>query len=604
MSQVNTILQQAVSALQSNDLNTADQLCLRLLKKFPNQPDAFHLLALSAKQRNDFSKSRKYFEKALSLNGNQPVVYSNYANLLASLGEYKKASSRYEKSLRLAPNNLDALYNYSAMLNQTGNYKKAIEKIKKAIAINPTVANFYSLLGRSYGNLEQYTDALNTYDKALKINPQDFFSQHNKGVTFRKIQHPQKAIECYLKIYEQGKNVPEFLFNLGCAYYDLGDETQTEQLLKNAIELKPDYVEAHEALNKFYWENSQHDKFLKSYKNGIAIEQNSPSLRYSYAAHLIMAQREDDAQQVLEDSLKHFGRTPTFSHALAVLIGKKGHYDKALSLIDYAIKREPENTQYRIDMANVLIRQGDYNHALKHIETASRIAPLNQEIWAYKGTCWRLLGDEREQWLNNYDSFIQAKILDTPEGYDNFEHFISEYRSALFEMHTTVRQPLDQSVRGGTQTVGHLLKEPIKVIQDYSTVLNNRVKEYLSSLPDDPEHPFLNRKLANYKFSGCWSVRLKSEGFHINHVHPEGWLSGPTYVNIPSCISPEDPKKSGWVKFGETSMLLGDKEKIALEVCPQPGLCVFFPSYMWHGTHPFESSEYRMTTPCDIMPRD
>lgn len=604
MFQANTILQQAVTALQNRDLKTTDRLCLKLLKKVPNQTDAYHLLALSAKQQNNWTKAQQHFAKSLALNKNQPVVLSNYANLLVSMGEHKKADKNYKKSLLLAPDNIDALFNWAALLNQTGEHEKAIKKVEQAISINSQIPAYFNLLGNCFKNMERYSEALAAYDKALKLNPNDFFALHNKGVAFRKNQQPQEAVNCYLTIYEQGKKVPEFLFNLGCAYYDLGNIEQTEQQLKSAIKIKPDYIEAHEALNKFYWENSQAEHFLQSYKNGISIEPNSPTLRYSYAAHLIMAQQEDHAQEVLQDALKHFGKTPAFTHALAVLISKKGQYDESLSLIDYAIKKEPENTRFRIDMANILIRQGDYSSALEHIDTALKVAPLNQEIWAFKGTCWRLLADEREAWLNNYDRFIQAKILDTPEGYDNFEHFISKYRSALFDMHTTVRQPLDQSVRGGTQTVGHLLKEPVKVIQDYAKVLNKRVKEYLSSLPNDPNHPFLNRKLASYKFSGCWSVRLKSDGFHINHVHPEGWLSGPTYVNIPSCISADDPNKSGWVKFGETSMQLGDREKIALEVCPQPGLCVFFPSYIWHGTHPFQSSEYRMTTPCDIMPQE
>ena len=35
---------------------------------------------------------------------------------------------------------------------------------------------------------------------------------------------------------------------------------------------------------------------------------------------------------------------------------------------------------------------------------------------------------------------------------------------------------------------------------------------------------------------------------------------------------------------------------------PKPGHLVFFPSYFWHGTYPFESEEPRMTVPCDIDP--
>jgi hypothetical protein len=224
-------------------------------------------------------------------------------------------------------------------------------------------------------------------------------------------------------------------------------------------------------------------------------------------------------------------------------------------------------------------------------------------MWALKGLCWRFTGDDRDTWLNDYDRFVQAKVLDTPEGYDNFEHFMHDLRKALIAMHETVETPLDQSVRNGTQTPGRLLFQPVKEIMDYRVVLEKRIREYLGGLPDDPDHPFLCRKTSNFRFSGSWSVRLRSEGFHVNHVHPDGWFSGPTYMEVPESVRPDDPEKAGWVKFGETGMNLGpEREIIVKAVCPQDGLCAFFPSYVWHGTNPFHSDEHRMTTPCDVVP--
>jgi len=602
MQLINSNLQQAINAFQTSDYKKADKICLQLLKVAPKHPDVLHLLAISAKQQNDLVKAENYFKSSLLVNNNQPIVLTNYANLLVNIGNLEQANSSYEKAISLSPNNIDALYNWATLLNQMGKTDKAIEKLNQAIAINNKNPLFFNLLGNCFKKIEQYSDALEAYDNALKISPSNFYALHNKGVVLRNTQKPQQAIDCYLTIYESGKNIPEFLFNLACAYYDLGEFNNVESYLKKAISINPNYTEAHETLNKFYWEHSRKDDFLSSYKNAIANSKQSAELRYSYASYLIMAQMEDKAQEVLEKAIKDLGNQPEFTHALAILIGKKGLYDKSIQLLNDAISLYPKNTRYRIDIANILIQQGDYHEALSHIELASSLEPLNQEIWAFKGTCWRLLNDEREHWLNNYDRFIQAKRLDTPEGYDNFEHFIHEYRAALNKMHMTINQPLDQSVRGGSQTVGNLLLEPLKVIQDYRKVLNKRAQEYLSSLPEDPKHPFLNRTTGQFKFSGCWSVRLKSNGFHTNHVHPQGWLSGPTYISIPKSISVNDPRKSGWVKFGETSMKLGEREKISLEVCPQPGLCVFFPSYMWHGTNAFQSSEYRMTSPCDIMP--
>jgi len=254
-------------------------------------------------------------------------------------------------------------------------------------------------------------------------------------------------------------------------------------------------------------------------------------------------------------------------------------------------------------IANFLIQQAQYTDAMQHLDVAQRLNPFEQEMWALKGLCWRFTGDDRDAWLNNYDLFVQAKRLDTPQGYDNFEHFMHQLRTVLIGMHQKVRTPLDQSVRNGTQTAGRLLFQDIKEIKDYRQVLEKRIREYLASLPDDPTHPFLSRKTTDFRFSGSWSVRLKTEGFHVNHVHPEGWLSGPTYIEVPKAVRADDPTKAGWVNLGVTGMNLGEKrEKAMVSICPQEGVCVLFTSYTLHVTNPFHADSYRMTAPCDVLP--
>ncbi|MFX8381746.1 putative 2OG-Fe(II) oxygenase [Acinetobacter baumannii] len=38
-------------------------------------------------------------------------------------------------------------------------------------------------------------------------------------------------------------------------------------------------------------------------------------------------------------------------------------------------------------------------------------------------------------------------------------------------------------------------------------------------------------------------------------------------------------------------------------VKPERGMLVLFPSYMWHGTVPFEGDDRRMTIALDVVPK-
>ena len=95
-------------------------------------------------------------------------------------------------------------------------------------------------------------------------------------------------------------------------------------------------------------------------------------------------------------------------------------------------------------------------------------------------------------------------------------------------------------------------------------------------------------------------MRLKRNGFHTNHIHPDGMLSSAYYVEIPS-ETEDQSLKSGWIKFGEPRLRIpghGPERQIQ----PKPGRLVLFPSYMWHGTNPIYGSEARMCIAFDVRP--
>jgi hypothetical protein len=99
--------------------------------------------------------------------------------------------------------------------------------------------------------------------------------------------------------------------------------------------------------------------------------------------------------------------------------------------------------------------------------------------------------------------------------------------------------------------------------------------------------------------ASCWSVRLFAGGHHVNHIHAGGWISSAYYVDVPHEIA-ETKNRAGWLKFGEPNLETPGCTPDHF-VKPRPGLLVLFPSYMWHGTVPFEGAE-RLSAAFDIIP--
>lgn len=602
--QVVELLQEAVGALESGDPARAKRSCNEILANEPRQVEALHLIGLVFKKSGDLEEAAKRIRMALNIVPNQPQAHNNLGNILAALGKTDVAMKSYDEATRLDPLFADPWFNKGLLEVATGRHYQAIESHKKAVSRNPRDPRFLNALGIAHKYVDQLDEAIEAFHQALELEPDNYKVLHNLALALKLAERLEESIEMYDKALKLAPDVPEIHYNRANAHYECGKVEEAIHGFETAIDIQPDFMDAHETLNQYYWEAGEADKFAKSFEPAIKRAPLSPELRAEYGRSLELSGKNEEALEILDLALKDVGGAPCIHHRIGRVLYNLQWVDEAVQHFKEAIEGQPDERRFRIDYAQVLITIGEYQQALEQMEyVEEKIDPDDQEMWAFKGMCWRLLGDEREAWLNDYDRYLVARMIDVPEGYDDLEHFISKLKKVLIEMHRTRQHPLEQTVRGGTQTPGRLLHKPIKEIQDLKWAIERNVRLYIDALPDDPTHPLCRRKKKGFRFTGSWSVRLRSKGFHINHSHPAGWISGPTYIEVPDVIRDDDPDHEGWVHFGESGLNLGPpRDKVHVWVKPVVGLNAIFPSYMWHGTIPFESEQYRMTTPMDAHP--
>jgi len=243
-------------------------------------------------------------------------------------------------------------------------------------------------------------------------------------------------------------------------------------------------------------------------------------------------------------------------------------------------------------------------HRLRSGEHASAYAvcepwlgtPHAETLWPYVALAWRCAGDARWQWLEGREGLIGVndEVLPAPH--------IDELASAVRALHTAVRQPIDQSLRGGTQTPGHLLERPEPIFSTLRAALADAVADHIAGLPPrDPFHPTLRHPRDRpLRFSGSWSVRLVDGGRHAAHVHNAGWLSSALYLALPDIAGDADPA-AGFLELGAPPAELNLGLAPIRTVVPRAGRLALFPSTMWHGTRPFAAGE-RLTIAFDVAP--
>jgi len=601
--------QQALNALNSGDLDTASGVCSAILAEAPTQPDTQHLMALVRKRQGRLIQAEEHFRASLKANPRQPVVYSNLANLLQQSRRFTEADAAYDRAVTLMPKLADAWFNRGKMALEQGRHEKAIFYLQKARVAGAKINADLTLIKafQASGQAQQALALTNVVRK-------QYASDVRGVIAEAKIlqQTDETAALKFLESQLTASGDPASIhYEMGLLHYENDAFESAISQFEMALAKKPEMVEAHRSLNNLLWQQED-PRFLESYRQAIEKKPALGNLYHNLAAAHISAGEEMAAIDVLKEAVKRVGRDPYLIQGLAVQELKQGNFDTAEELMKEALRSEPDNVNFLTSISDLDIKTENYAEAANYLSHALAVEPHNQEVWAYRGLLWRLTDDARHDWLNDYDSLLKEYELPTPEGFESLPVFMSELAAYLNTLHTSRRQPLDQSVRNGTQSLGMLFNKTNPLIVGIRQSVEAVLKEYLGGLQADSSHPFysrlgqFNRSMANSsaatRFTGSWSIKLKTGGYHSNHVHPYGWLSCCNYISLPPLGEESAGSRAGWIRFGETSLQLGERDNVARAIKPEVGKCVFFPSYFWHGTYEFDSEQPRMTVPCDIDP--
>lgn len=595
-----TALQKAAGHYSHGRLVEAEAICRRLLSANPKATDVAHLLALVAKQRGDFDEAEMLLRSCLKNDSRRADIHANLGNLLAARGRTDDAQDSYRKALSIDPSFRPARLGLARLLNTVGRGGEAAKEIQPLIDQNAEDAEAWSVLGTSWRLLGRWEDAEHAFHEALAISPDYAVARHNLGALLVHLSRSEDALAQLDTAAAAGIRGPEIDVNRATALMELYRFDDAEQVLADTIKATPQAAGAQTLLARLRFMRGAAD-FADEYAAAMTKLPGDVGLRLGYSRVLRGAGLFDRAQATLEAALEAEMKDTRLLAELAAIHQDAGHFDKALQCARSAARAGSNDAGVDDILIDALTSLGRADEARPLVAAARSRNPENQWYVAMEATVARLLGDARYEELYDYEKFVRIFALSPPPGWSSIQEFHKDLIPVLEKRHQYQAEPLDQSLRHGTQTPRGLLGDPDPIIQAFLGTLEEPIAQYRKDLGFDPDHPLKSRNTGTSALTGCWSVRLGRGGYHVNHVHSEGWISSAYYVEVPSEVSDESAK-SGWIKFGEPRFPVPGAipEKF---VQPCVGRLVLFPSYMWHGTTPISGDEPRMTIAFDVVPR-
>jgi eukaryotic-like serine/threonine-protein kinase len=265
----------------------------------------------------------------------------------------------------------------------------AIKLFEQAVAADPNFASAYAELSRAYTikaryvasdaeRKKSYEDAEVAVDKALAIEPNLAEGHFARGLMlwtpYKRFPHAQ-AIQSYRRAIELNPNFDEAHHQLGFIYLHIGMLDKGQQEIEKALAINPGNTLARYRLGVIDMCRAKYAEAFQIF-NSTPLEQNPELLAFYTSSALFRLGRNADASALIERYFKDHSKDKggMVTSVKAVMLAKAGKNGEAEATIQHAIEigrgyAHFHHTSYNIASAYALMNETE--QAMKWLQVTA-----------------------------------------------------------------------------------------------------------------------------------------------------------------------------------------------------------------------------------------
>lgn len=285
-------LHAALQHYQTGDLDRAAAIYERILKRYPDHPDALNLLGLVAQARGETERAITLIRRALEVQPDFVRAHNNLGNLLKNQKDLEGALRHYQRTIELDPRHAKAHYNLGRVFEDLMRLDDAVAAYRRAIECDPGFAEAHNNLGHALYEQGAYEEAEPCFRRALDIDPDNAERHRNLGTAFQARGDFKGAIACFRRAIELNPDyAPAYASLVMIQEIQRGDPliARIEQLVRSNEVADLQKSELHFALGKCFNGVADYDRaFQHYYKANELAKKDKP---YSLEALADIAKR-------------------------------------------------------------------------------------------------------------------------------------------------------------------------------------------------------------------------------------------------------------------------------------------------------------------------
>ena len=250
-------------------------------------------------------------------------------------------------------------------------------------------------------------EAERLYLSVLDSQPLHPDANHNLGVLAVSVNKVDAALP-FFKIALEVKKDAKAHFIFGITLKELGRLEEAEASLKQAIVMKPDYVEAHNNLSITLQELGRLEEAEECYRRTIALKTDFAEAHYNLAITLKELGRLEEAEASLKQAISLKSDFTKAYNNLGSILQDTGRLEEAEVSFRQAISLNPNLSDIQNNLGVTLKKLGRLEEAKESFIKAIALKPDFAEAYSNLGNALEELGrmDEAE---SNYTKAIELK---------------------------------------------------------------------------------------------------------------------------------------------------------------------------------------------------
>ena len=319
-------------------------------------------------------------------------------------------------------------------------------------------------------------------------NSADHSQQEQQAVALINQGKLQEAEAIYRELIAAGTRNHTIYGNLAAIYLMQSRHDKSVPLLQKALEIKPNYPDAHNNLGVALAEQGDLEAAIASYNTALQLKSNYPDAHNNLGVALAKQGDLDPAIASYHTSLQLNPNYPDAYYNLGVALAKQGDLDAAIATYHTALQLKSNYPDAHNNLGVALAEQGDLDAAIASYHTALQLKPDYPDAYYNLGVALADQGD-LDAAIASYKSALQLKPND-PDAHNNLGNALKEQGdldAAIASYHTALQ--LNPNDPDAHNNLGVALAE--------QGDLDAAIASYHTALQLNPDYPDAHNNLGN-----------------------------------------------------------------------------------------------------------